>query len=115
MILQECTSNPTASSIIYAPVDIVTIKRYLGGENPDHVVVLPSGFTIFPSGAPTLIQDSAMGGVGGGIGSLVTLAFQILVDSVSTTKLSFTSISVIKGLVEDTKQKIKAILAPNSA
>lgn len=112
LILQECSFDPTSSSVIYAPVDNVSIKQLLDGGNPDDIAILPSGFTIFPCNAPATIQDRAIGGAEV-VGSLVTLAFQILIDSVPTAKLPSTSVSVINGLVEATKQKIKAILAPN--
>ncbi|KAL3509758.1 hypothetical protein ACH5RR_029159 [Cinchona calisaya] len=114
LILQECSSDPTGSSVIYAPVDNINMKQLLDGGNPEHIAVLPSGFTIFPSGAPTLIQGRTMWGAGT-VGSLVTISFQILADSVFTTRLPFTSLSVINGLLEATTDKIKAILAPNSA
>ncbi|KAA8520009.1 hypothetical protein F0562_014299 [Nyssa sinensis] len=85
LILQESCTDATGSYVIYAPVDIVAMNVVLSGGDPDYVALLPSGFAILPDGP---------GHHGGGIlevgsgGSLLTVAFQILVDSVPTAKLS---------------------------
>ncbi|KAL0758084.1 hypothetical protein Bca101_095752 [Brassica carinata] len=70
LILQESCTDPTASFVIYAPVDIVAMNIVLNGGDPDYVALLPSGFAILPDG-------NANGGGEGG--SLLTVAFQILV------------------------------------
>ncbi|TQD87067.1 hypothetical protein C1H46_027342 [Malus baccata] len=81
MILQESCTDPTTSFVIYAPVNIVHMKAVLNGSDPDHVPVLPSGFAILPDRAG--IGDSSSGG-----SSLLTVAFQLLIDSDPTAKLS---------------------------
>ncbi|KAL4302616.1 hypothetical protein GQ457_10G002490 [Hibiscus cannabinus] len=50
LILQESCTDPTASFVIYAPVDIVAMNVVLNGGDPDYVALLPSGFAIFPDG-----------------------------------------------------------------
>ncbi|KAG5020007.1 hypothetical protein AAZX31_06G198700 [Glycine max] len=87
LILQESCTNSTGSFVIYAPVDIVAMNVVLNGGDPDYVALLPSGFAILPDGTTS---HNGSGGIGetGPSGSLLTVAFQILVDSVPTAKLS---------------------------
>lgn len=112
LILQESCTDPTASFVIYAPVDIVAMNLVLNGGDPDYVALLPSGFAILPDGTTTL---------GGGIGeassggSLLTVAFQILVDSVPTAKLSLGSVATVNNLIACTVERIKASLSCETA
>ncbi|XXG73229.1 hypothetical protein AAC387_Pa07g2183 [Persea americana] len=95
VILQECCTDPTGSLVIYAPVDTGSMNMVLNGSNPDYVALLPSGFSLFPDGTG---------------GSLLTVSFQILVDSVPTTKLSLASITTVNSLVSSTIGKMKALI-----
>lgn len=95
VILQECCTDPTGSLVIYAPVDTSSMNMVLNGSNPDYVALLPSGFSLFPDGTG---------------GSLLTVSFQILVDSVPTTKLSLASITTVNSLVSSTIGKMKALI-----
>ncbi|KAL9243912.1 hypothetical protein vseg_017747 [Gypsophila vaccaria] len=104
LILQESCTDPTASYVIYAPVDIVAMNVVLNGGDPDYVAFLPSGFAILPDGPPN-------NGSGSSVGSLVTVAFQILVDSVPTAKLSLGSVATVNNLITCTVERIKATLA----
>ena len=72
----------------------------LNGGSPDHVPILPSGFSILPDG-PT--RD-------GGSGSLVTMAFQILDNSSSPTYIPPESVATIFKLVTETAECIKAAM-----
>ncbi|XP_059290071.1 homeobox-leucine zipper protein MERISTEM L1-like [Lycium ferocissimum] len=104
LILQESSTDSTGSYVIYAPVDIVAMNVVLSGGDPDYVALLPSGFAILPDG-------------GGGInsGSLLTVAFQILVDSVPTAKLSLGSVATVNSLIKCTVERIKTAVACESA
>ncbi|KAJ4876430.1 Homeobox-leucine zipper protein PROTODERMAL FACTOR 2 [Raphanus sativus] len=118
LILQESCTDASGSYVIYAPVDIVAMNVVLSGGDPDYVALLPSGFAILPDGS---------GGGGGGdgndqevvsssnasgsCGSLLTVAFQILVDSVPTAKLSLGSVATVNSLIKCTVERIKAALA----
>ncbi|GFS29863.1 protodermal factor 2 [Actinidia rufa] len=90
---------------IYAPVDIVAMNVVLNGGDPDYVALLPSGFAILPDG-PT----HHGGGIpeAGSSGSLLTVAFQILVDSVPTAKLSLGSVATVNSLIKCTVERIKS-------
>lgn len=111
LILQESCTDPTASFVIYAPVDIVAMNVVLNGGDPDYVALLPSGFAILPDGSATG-GSSESGGSGG---SLLTVAFQILVDSVPTAKLSLGSVATVNNLIACTVERIKASLACENA
>ncbi|KAL3519511.1 hypothetical protein ACH5RR_017660 [Cinchona calisaya] len=115
LILQESSTDSTGSYVIYAPVDIVAMNVVLSGGDPDYVALLPSGFAILPDG-PTN-QGGGAGGVPetGSGGSLLTVAFQILVDSVPTAKLSLGSVATVNSLIKCTVERIKAALSCDNA
>nr|GMC77112.1 homeobox-leucine zipper protein HDG2-like isoform X3 [Ipomoea batatas] len=101
LILQESSTDPTASFVIYAPVDIVAMNSIIGGGDPEYVGLLPSGFAILPDGPLA----------GTSCGSLLTISFQILVDSVPTAKLSAGSVATVNELIHCTAERIKASLS----
>ncbi|GER48160.1 homeobox-leucine zipper protein HDG2 [Striga asiatica] len=104
LILQESCVDPTGSYVIYAPVDIIAMNAVLSGGDPDYVALLPSGFAILPDGPGG--GPSTGSEVGSG-GSLLTVAFQILVDSVPTAKLSLGSVATVNSLIKCTVERIK--------
>ncbi|XP_042498008.1 homeobox-leucine zipper protein HDG2-like isoform X1 [Macadamia integrifolia] len=112
LILQESCIDSTGSYVIYAPVDIVAMNVVLNGGDPDYVALLPSGFAILPDG-PT-IHGGIVDEVGSG-GSLLTVAFQILVDSVPSAKLSLGSVATVNSLIACTVDRIKAAVSCENA
>ncbi|KAG8365414.1 hypothetical protein BUALT_Bualt18G0102400 [Buddleja alternifolia] len=112
LILQESCADSTGSYVIYAPVDIVAMNVVLSGGDPDYVALLPSGFAILPDGPDN--QAGANPEVGSG-GSLLTVAFQILVDSVPTAKLSLGSVATVNSLIKCTVERIKGAVLCDSA
>lgn len=117
LILQESCTDPTGSFVIYAPVDIVAMNVVLNGGDPDYVALLPSGFAVLPDGP---LQNGGgvvnNGDVGGNVGSsnggsLLTVAFQILVDSAPTAKLSLGSVATVNSLISCTVERIKGALS----
>ncbi|GAB2215017.1 hypothetical protein Drorol1_Dr00019390 [Drosera rotundifolia] len=111
LILQESCTDSTASLVIYAPVDIVAMNVVLNGGDPDYVALLPSGFAILPDGMPPVDGSGVSNEAAGSGGSLLTVAFQILVDSVPTAKLSLGSVATVNNLIACTVERIKASLA----
>ncbi|KAL5230352.1 hypothetical protein ABZP36_029128 [Zizania latifolia] len=109
LILQESCTDASGSYVVYAPVDIVAMNVVLNGGDPDYVALLPSGFAILPDGPaqPAGEDNGAVSGGAGG-GSLLTVAFQILVDSVPTAKLSLGSVATVNSLIACTLERIKA-------
>ena len=109
LILQESCTDACGSYVIYAPVDIVAMNVVLNGGDPDYVDLLPSGFSIFPDGRQlrlgnNIINDKISSG------SLLTVAFQILVDSVPTAKLSLGLVATVNSLISCTVDRIKTAL-----
>jgi homeobox-leucine zipper protein len=115
LILQESCTDASGSYVIYAPVDVVAMNVVLNGGDPDYVALLPSGFAILPDGpsGSSSMQGGGGGGVGSG-GSLLTVAFQILVDSVPTAKLSLGSVATVNSLIARTVERIKAAVSGES-
>ncbi|BAF15865.1 homeobox-leucine zipper protein ROC2 isoform 1 [Oryza sativa Japonica Group] len=114
LILQESCTDASGSYVIYAPVDVVAMNVVLNGGDPDYVALLPSGFAILPDG-PAHDGGDGDGGVGvGSGGSLLTVAFQILVDSVPTAKLSLGSVATVNSLIACTVERIKAAVSGES-
>ncbi|XP_078436866.1 homeobox-leucine zipper protein ROC2-like isoform X2 [Wolffia australiana] len=101
LILQESCTDASGSYVIYAPVDLVAMNDVLNGGDPDYVALLPSGFAILPEGP----QNEENGG-----GSLLTVAFQILVDSQPNAKLSLGSVATVDSLIACTIERIKGNL-----
>ncbi|KAK1324821.1 Homeobox-leucine zipper protein ROC2 [Acorus calamus] len=114
LILQESCTDTWGSFVIYAPVDIVAMNVVLNGGDPDYVALLPSGFAILPDSPATANNGGAITEVGTG-GSLLTVAFQILVDSVPTAKLSLGSVATVNSLIACTVDRIKVAVSGENA
>lgn len=121
LILQETCIDAAGSLVVYAPVDIPAMHVVMNGGDSAYVALLPSGFAIVPDGPGSRGPMSATsnggdnGSNGGGGpqrvgGSLLTVAFQILVNSLPTAKLTVESVETVNNLISCTVQKIKAAL-----
>ncbi|XP_075501070.1 homeobox-leucine zipper protein HDG1-like [Primulina tabacum] len=100
LILQETCIDRSGSLVVYAPVDIPAMQVVMNGGDSAYVALLPSGFAIVPDG-PAAQRVS---------GSLLTVAFQILVNSLPTAKLTVESVETVNNLISCTVKKIKAAL-----
>ncbi|XP_073045154.1 homeobox-leucine zipper protein ANTHOCYANINLESS 2-like [Primulina eburnea] len=112
LILQETCIDAAGSLVVYAPVDIPAMHVVMNGGDSAYVALLPSGFVIVPDG-PSSRGPSSNGPIGmahGVSGSLLTVAFQILVNSLPTAKLTVESVETVNNLITCTVQKIKAAL-----
>ncbi|KAM0945409.1 putative transcription factor & lipid binding HD-SAD family [Dioscorea sansibarensis] len=112
LILQETCTDASGSLVVYAPVDIPAMHVVMNGGDSAYVALLPSGFAIVPDGQGNVSNAAAASGspriVDGG--SLLTVAFQILVNSLPTAKLTVESVETVNNLISCTVQKIKAAL-----
>ncbi|MQL90183.1 hypothetical protein Taro_022778 [Colocasia esculenta] len=122
LILQESCTDASGSLVVYGPVDLPAINIVMSGEDPSYIPLLPSGFTIIPDEAPSTTAAAAaaatMGAAGastsssnnpaGSKGSLVTVAFQILVSSLPSARLNLESVATVNNLISTTVQQIKA-------
>ncbi|RCV34994.1 hypothetical protein SETIT_7G203300v2 [Setaria italica] len=104
LILQETCTDKSGAMVVYAPVDFPAMQLVMGGGDSTNVALLPSGFAILPG-------RSCTGGVGHKTsGALLTVAFQILVNSQPTAKLTMESVDTVYSLISCTIEKIKAAL-----
>ncbi|CAN6480727.1 unnamed protein product [Victoria cruziana] len=114
LILQETCTDAAGSLVVYAPVDVPAMHVVMNGGDSAYVALLPSGFAILPDGPTSRPPAPLSGGmspppsrVGG---SLLTVAFQVLVNSLPTAKLTVESVETVNNLISCTVQKIKAAL-----
>ncbi|KZV26725.1 homeobox-leucine zipper protein ANTHOCYANINLESS 2-like [Dorcoceras hygrometricum] len=105
LILQETCIDAAGSLVVYAPVDNPAMHVVLNGGDPAYVALLPSGFAIVADGPDS--KDSPARRVNG---SLLTVAFQILVNSLPSSKLTLESVETVNNLISCTVQKIKSAL-----
>ncbi|KAG8050488.1 hypothetical protein GUJ93_ZPchr0009g691 [Zizania palustris] len=129
LILQETCTDPSGALVVYAPVDVQSMHVVMNGGDSAYVSLLPSGFAILPDGHSSASSSSSpphsssaspnsaatAAAAGGGIsnnstGSLVTVAFQILVNNLPTAKLTVESVDTVSNLLSCTIQKIKSAL-----
>ncbi|XP_074562171.1 homeobox-leucine zipper protein ROC8-like [Curcuma longa] len=112
LILQECCTDASGSSVVYSPIDLPAINVVMSGEDPSFISLLPSGFTILPDGRSVGGQgaSSSSNPLGGSSGSLVTVAFQILMSSLPSAKLNMESVMTVNNLIGTTVRQIKAAL-----
>lgn len=112
LILQESCTDASGSMVVYAPVDLPSINIVMSGEDPSYIPLLPSGFTISPDGQPGggAGPSSSSNPMGGSNGSLITVAFQILVSSLPSARLNLESVTTVNNLISTTVQQIKAAL-----
>ncbi|KAF8015033.1 hypothetical protein BT93_H0735 [Corymbia citriodora subsp. variegata] len=112
LMLQESCIDPLTSMVVYAPIDSTAMTIALSGEDTSTVQILPSGFTIssdgraYPGSRPSTSKSSSKPA-----GTLLTVAFQILVSSPSgPEQLNVESVATVNTLISATVQKIKAAL-----
>ncbi|GJN22425.1 hypothetical protein PR202_gb09985 [Eleusine coracana subsp. coracana] len=110
LILQESCTDASGSLVVYAPIDIPAANVVMSGEDPSAIPLLPSGFTILPDALPGASTSAAAAAGSYGGGSLVTVAFQILVSSLPSSKLNAESVATVNSLISTTVEQIKAAL-----
>uniref|UniRef100_A0A2K1R631 HD-ZIP family protein n=1 Tax=Populus trichocarpa TaxID=3694 RepID=A0A2K1R631_POPTR len=116
LILQESCTDSSGSMVVYAPLDIPAMNMVIGGADSSIIPILPSGFVISGDGRPDTGGDSSTSTSSTGAdsgGSLLTVAFQILVagpNVTSSTELNMESVATVNTLISTTVLKIKAAL-----
>ncbi|GMJ06542.1 ANTHOCYANINLESS 2, ARABIDOPSIS THALIANA HOMEODOMAIN PROTEIN [Hibiscus trionum] len=120
LILQETWSDASGAMVIYAPIDISSMSIVVNGGDSAYVALLPSGFAILPNISPTyhggqshsngqMVNPDNNGTISSN-GCILTVGFQILVNSVPTAKLTLESVETVNHLISCTIQKIKDAL-----
>ncbi|KAJ0237181.1 Homeobox-leucine zipper protein HDG8 [Hirschfeldia incana] len=106
MVLQECYMDALGGMIVYAPLDMATMSIAASGEvDPLNIPILPSGFTIS--------RDNSRGSLAGeNGGTVLMLAFQILVSDGNSRNgnVSENSVDSVSRLISRTVQSIKVLL-----
>lgn len=117
LILQESCIDSSGSLVVYCPVDLPAMNVAMSGEDPSSIPLLPSGFTILPDGrrdqGEGTSSSSDVNNRSGG--SLVTVAFQILVSSLPSGKLNLESVTTVNNLISTTVHQIKTALNCHSS
>lgn len=116
-ILQECCADASVCIIVYAPVDMTSMDVLRHGGESDHLSVLPYGFVIFPDGLG-LGKQPQIGSTLSNInreGSILTVAFQILLANKETPRPAIEDVQVVQRLISHTLQKIRSALILENA
>lgn len=129
LILQEAITDESGSIVVYAPVNISAMQGVMNGEDSTYIELLPSGLAVIPNIIQLLKESEddedgrksskAKGKRPIGLpptptqienldGSILTMSFQVLVDSAHTNQFSLEYIDIVKKLVNGTVEKVKA-------
>ncbi|GMI75513.1 ANTHOCYANINLESS 2, ARABIDOPSIS THALIANA HOMEODOMAIN PROTEIN [Hibiscus trionum] len=103
VILQETWSDASGALIVYAPVDEASMSGAMNSGDSSQVVILPSGFAIFPSASPRYHGET---GGSNSSGCLLTVGFQLLVKGPGG-KLTPESVETVGALLSGQVEKIK--------
>lgn len=106
-ILKETRVDSTASYVIYTSVDTTPLNVVLSGGDPTYVALLPSGFVIHPDGPRHNVGGIIEVGSGG---SLLTVAFQIMVHSALPEDLTCERVAIVNTLTQSVVERIQNAL-----
>ncbi|KAM0832724.1 hypothetical protein ACQ4PT_064718 [Festuca glaucescens] len=114
LVVQESCTDASGSLVVYSPIDIPAANVVMSGEDPSGIPLLPSGFSIWPDSRSGVVGGggaSTSAGAGGPLaGSVVTVAFQILVSSLPSSKLNAESIATVSDLINNTVRNLRNAL-----
>ncbi|XP_020582158.1 homeobox-leucine zipper protein ROC8-like [Phalaenopsis equestris] len=112
LILQESCTDPSGSLVVYASIEVPSINIAINGEDPSFIPLLPSGFVVFPDGrsGAGINATSSLNPLRVPSGSVLTVAFQIMVSSLPSAKLSHESVMTVNNVISTTVQQIKSAL-----
>ncbi|XP_066371669.1 homeobox-leucine zipper protein ROC8-like [Miscanthus floridulus] len=113
LILQESCTDASGALVVYSPIDIPAANVVMSGEDTSGIPLLPSGFAILPDGRPGSgagASSSAVVPLAPPPGCVVTVAFQILVSNLPSSRLNAESVATVNSLIGTTVQQIKAAL-----
>ncbi|KAJ9702992.1 hypothetical protein PVL29_004658 [Vitis rotundifolia] len=113
LMLQESCVEPLGGLVVYAPIDIPAINVAIRGEESGNIPILPSGFIVSGDGRPDSGAGcTSDGNIMGSGGSLLTVAFQVLVcgPAAPQQQMNMESVATVNTLISSTVQKIKIAL-----
>lgn len=105
-ILQETHRDATGSLLVNATIDSIALNVVMNGGDSSCVALLPSGIAIVPACFHDYSGANNCNGTSGQndndicrSGSLVTIGFQVLVNSSPTAKFSMESTKTVNDLI----------------
>lgn len=105
IVVQESSLDPTASYVVYSPVDHLHMKSVLlSGGDPEYVPLLPAGFCILPDGQMDRQNE------GGPDGSIIIMGHQALIQpnlTQNNNNVHVHSVEMAKDIATQTVQRIK--------
>ncbi|KAL5811897.1 hypothetical protein ACOSQ3_026847 [Xanthoceras sorbifolium] len=115
VMIQENCIDRLGSMVIYAPIDVPSINQVISGGDSGGISILPSGIIISGDGRPDTTRAGGSSTISanpasssGSSGSLLTVAFQILVSSpTSPGEMNMESVATVHSLISSTVQRIK--------
>ncbi|KAI5446778.1 hypothetical protein KIW84_014574 [Lathyrus oleraceus] len=117
VILQESFTSSVGSYVIFAPTDRTSMNIAIRGDESKGLEILPTGFVVCSKSRPSAAFEASGNigrvGVGGGdAGSLLTLAFQILISSSNgtDTQQHMESMAAVNSLLAGTIRKVQEAL-----
>ncbi|CAI9758119.1 unnamed protein product [Fraxinus pennsylvanica] len=113
LMLQESSIDSLGAIIIYAPLELQSITSAVNGEDTTIIPILPSGYIISSDGRLDHkgIGASSSSNMSNSSGSLLTIAFQILVCyNALSEQQQMESVATVHSLISSTVQKIKVAL-----
>lgn len=123
--MQDSSTSTYESTVVYAPVDITRMKSVIAGCDSTDIPILPSGFSVVPDGMeamrPLMITSSSSSSMHGGDGdddegnsteggSLLTMAFQVIVSTCPSDKLTHESLESLGSVMSCTLRNIRTCL-----
>ncbi|KAG4387731.1 hypothetical protein AAZX31_09G025600 [Glycine max] len=110
VIIQESCTDPLGSYVVYSSTNILDIKRTINGEDSSTMPFFPSGIVISEEGQSITNARASSSGNGDvrTRGSLLTVAFQILMNSSPTMMMEF--VTVVNSLITSTVENINDAL-----
>ncbi|KAJ8529059.1 hypothetical protein K7X08_035894 [Anisodus acutangulus] len=116
LILQDACTDATGSLLVYATIDSLAMNAVMNGGDSSCVALLPFGIAIVPdccqdfSGVDNCNEISGKKDIRlSCCGSLMTIGFQVLVNS-SPAAISMESVKSVKNLISRTIHEIKTAL-----
>lgn len=113
LMLLESSIDSLGAIIIYAPIELQSITSAVKGEDTTIIPILPSGYIISSDGRldHKEIGASSSSNTSNFSGSLLTIAFQILVCYNALSELQqMESVATVHSLISSTVKKVKIAL-----
>jgi hypothetical protein len=113
LLIQESSTHLIGGSlVVYAAVEVDSVKAVMNGEDTSFIPLLPSGFVISPAVSTIvgLTSGDQASHATPSVGCLLTVGTQVLVSADLSSKISLTSVTAINNHICNTVQQISVVL-----